>query len=266
VMDFAPLKPLFLQIAAASHAVAPGLPSAPPLLAPLTRGANQMPRLCTTLPALIERLKVAYQLVTGGKFQEALDAFGVIVCACTLTVVENRQQVGELKELLGICREYLCGIRIELKRKGTTESKRQMELAAYFTHCNLQPMHSILTLKLAMSAAYRLQLFMSAGSFARRLLELNPKPDVSTQARKVIQKSEQSPTDAFEFDYDERNPFVLCNAEMVPIYRGSPLVRCTLCKAPYLPAYKGTGCQTCKLGEVGGEASGLDEQAVLSRE
>lgn len=124
-------------------------------------------------------------------------------------------QVGELKELLGICREYLTATRLELQRKKTDNSTRQMELAAYFTHCNLQPKHAGLALKLAMSAAYKHKLLTSAGAFARRLLELNPNPDVATQARKVIQLSEQNPGDAFDFAYDERNPFVLCNAEMV---------------------------------------------------
>ena len=114
-----------------------------------------------------------------------------------------------------------------------------------------------------MSMAYKLKLFKSAGSFARRLLELNPKPDLATKARKVIQLSEQTPGDAFTFEYDERNPFVLCNATLTPIYRGSALVRCTLCKAAYLPSHKGTLCSTCGLGEVGGEAAGLDEIAVL---
>jgi len=93
VLDFAPLKPLFLSLAASAHAVAPGLPSAPPLLAPLGRPGG-MPRLCITLAGLIERLKAAHGLVTGGKFPEALEAFAAIVAATTLTVVESRQQVG----------------------------------------------------------------------------------------------------------------------------------------------------------------------------
>ena len=179
--------------------------------------------------------------------------------------VENRQGVGELKELLGICREYLCALRLEIQRKRTSEPARQMELAAYFTHCNLQPSHTMLSLRSAMTAAFKLKLLNSAASFARRLLELNPKPDISTQARKVIQLAEANPTDAFEYAYDERNPFVLCNADFTPIYRGSPLVRCTYCKAPFTPAHKGALCASCGLGEVGGEATGLDESTCYSR-
>ena len=81
----------------------------------------------------------------------------------------------------------------------------------------------------------------------------------------MIQLSEQTPGDAFKFDYDERNPFVLCNATLTPIYRGSvAIARCTLCKAAYLPGHKAEKCWTCGLGEVGGDAAGLDETAVLS--
>ena len=174
-------------------------------------------------------------------------------------------QVGELKELMTICREYATAMRLELARKTATDPKRSMELAAYFTHCNLQPTHIMLSLKSAMSLAFKLKLLTSAGAFARRLLELNPRPEFSTQARKVIQLAEQTPGDAFTYDYDERNPFVLCNAELVPIYRGSSFVRSTLCKATYKEKYKGETCRTCRIGEIGGDAAGLDEAALLSR-
>ena len=51
-----------------------------------------------------------------------------------------------------------------------------------------------------MGAAFKLKLMTSAGSFARRLLELNPKPEHATQARKVVQLAEQTPGDAFSYE------------------------------------------------------------------
>merc|ERR1712196_386194 len=121
-------------------------------------------------------------------------------------------------------------MRIELTRKGIAASdpKRAVELAAYFTHCNLQPAHTMLSLRSAMTAAYKMQLFGSASSFARRLLELNPKPDIATQARKVIQLCDGK-ADAQTLQYDEKNPFVICGQDLVPIYRGSALVHCPYC-------------------------------------
>jgi len=228
-----------------------------------------MPRLCITMPSLVERLKGAYPLFTNGKFPEALEAFQGIVCAATLIVVETRQQVGELKELLTICSEYMTAIRLELARRTTQTSdpKRSIELAAYFTHQNLQPTHKMLALKSAMGVAFKLKLLTAAGGFARRLLEENPRPEIATQARKVVQLSEQTPGNAFEFDYNEKNPFLVCNADLTPIYRGSvKIVRCKLCRAAYLPSYKGKKCDNCGLGEiVEGDLAGLNEQAVLAR-
>lgn len=181
IVDFAILKPYFLAVSGPSHAVLVGSLSTPSLLSPLCRGSSGFPRLGLSLQNLVELLKVAYKMVTDGKFQEALDVFSHIVAAVPLTIVQSRQQVNELKELLTICREYISALKIELLRKRTTEPARQIELAAYFTHCNLQASHTMLSLRSAMTAAYKLKLLRSASSFARRLLELNPRPDISTQ-------------------------------------------------------------------------------------
>jgi coatomer protein complex subunit alpha (xenin) len=263
VMAFGALKPTFLALAAASFGAAPVSLAATSLLSPLMRSYG-LPRSCIPIPSLVERLKTAYALVTSGQFQDALAAFSQLAAAISVVVVDSRQGVGDLKELLGICREYLTALRLEIQRKRTSEPVRLMELAAYFTHCNLQPSHTMLSLRSAMTAAFKLKLLKSASSFARRLLELNPKPEISTQARKVIQLAEAAPTDAFDYSYDERNPFVLCNAEFVPIYRGSPLLRCTFCKAAFSMSHGRSLCSSCDLGEVGGEASGLEETVCLS--
>ena len=66
-------------------------------------------------------------------------------------------QVSHLKELQGICRDYIVALNIELVRKKTTDPKRAVELAAYFTHCNLQPAHLLLSLRSAMISAFKIQ-------------------------------------------------------------------------------------------------------------
>lgn len=55
------------------------------------------------------------------------------------------------------------------------------QMAAYFTHCNLQPVHMVLVLRTALNLFFKLRNFKTAASFARRLLELGPKPDVAQQ-------------------------------------------------------------------------------------
>lgn len=59
----------------------------------------------------------------------------------------------------------------------------------------------------------------SAGGFARRLLELGPKPDVAAQTRKIVAACEKNPRDTHEMRYDAHNPFDICAATYVPIYR-----------------------------------------------
>jgi hypothetical protein len=73
------------------------------------------------------------------------------------------------------------------------------QMAAYFTHCNLQPIHMILTLRTALNLFFKLKNFKTAASFARRLLELGPKPDVATQVCTKLTSSSRGPI--FLVDY-----------------------------------------------------------------
>lgn len=78
-------------------------------------------------------------------------------------------------------REYLLGISIETERRRLVEAepdnlKRQLELAAYFTHCQMQPAHQILALRNAMQVFGKANNAASAAQFARRLIAMNPDP------------------------------------------------------------------------------------------
>jgi len=45
----------------------------------------------------------------------------------------------------------------------------------------MQPVHMILTLRTALNLFFKLKNFKMAASFARRLLELGPKPEIAQQ-------------------------------------------------------------------------------------
>ena len=133
-----------------------------------------------------------YQMTTSGKFADAVNKFRAILLALPLLVVESKQDEAEAFQLREICTNYLVGLTMETRRKelpkGTAEEqKRVCEMAAYFTHCNLQPVHQILALRTACNMSFKLKNFKTAGSFARRLLELGPKPEVAEQTRKILQ-------------------------------------------------------------------------------
>lgn len=149
-------------------------------------------------------------------------------------------------------------------------------MAAYFTHCNLQPVHMVLVLRTALNLFFKLRNFKTAAGFARRLLELGPKPDVAqqvcgadrgvtdcsfllinpnlsaTQTRKILAACEKTLTDAHQLNYDPHNPFDLCAASFVPLYRGRPVEKCPLSGACYCPTYKG---QICRVTQVGRDYS-----------
>ena len=59
--------------------------------------------------------------------------------------------------------------------------KRSCELAAYFTHLQLQPIHQIMTLNSALNQAFQMKNYKTVTTFAKRLLELGPTPDVAQQ-------------------------------------------------------------------------------------
>jgi coatomer protein complex subunit alpha (xenin) len=87
--------------------------------------------------------------------------------------------VSHLKELLGICREYINAVRIkEALSDPDNDNVRVTELGAYFTHCNMEIAHLMLALDLAMTKSFKNKNYITAAAFARRLLEL---PDVSLE-------------------------------------------------------------------------------------
>jgi len=218
-----------------------------------------LPARAIKLEDLVQELQSAYKLTTGGKFVDAKDKFVKIMLAIPLLSVDTKQQIQEATELMRICREYVLGISMELARKELPkdQAKRIVEMAGYFTHCQLQPVHLILTLRTAMNLSYKLQNFRLATSFGRRLMDLGPKPEVATQTRKVLAACEKNPTDAVELNYDQHNPFDLCASSYVPIYKGKPVVDCKLCNVCHLPEFKGKVCQICGVAEIGKDCPGL---------
>jgi len=59
-----------------------------------------VPAIGMKLSDLIQRLQVAYQLTTQGKFQEAIERFRSILLSVPLLVVDSKQDITEVNELL----------------------------------------------------------------------------------------------------------------------------------------------------------------------
>ncbi|XP_069119880.1 coatomer subunit alpha-like isoform X1 [Argopecten irradians] len=268
VVSFDSYKQLFLQTYSRARTCFQGVPSLAPMYGFPHRnwkeaGArNGMAAVGLKLNTLVQQLQVAYQLTTSGKFPEAILKFRHILLSVPLLVVDNKQEIAEAQQLIEICREYIVGLSMEQKRKDLPKAtledqKRLCEMAAYFTHCSLQPVHMILTLRTAQNLFFKLKNFKTAASFARRLLECGPKPEIATQTRKMLAACEKTPTDAHELKYDQHNPFDICSASFTPIYRGKPVVKCPFSGACYHPDYKGQVCRVTQVTEIGKDCIGL---------
>lgn len=252
VVNFAPLKASFLQYAASVRCSVPLHVSTPSTLSLL--GGAAAPCAFVTMDQLVERLKnKCYKLTTEGSFEPALQAFQSIIVDSLLLAVNTRPEEDEINELIDICREYVIGLTCELQRRQSTNAVRQAELAAYFTHCEIQPVHRLLALRSAMLAAAKIKHYPYAAILARRVLDSNPPAQAAQKARQVIALVDSS-TDGGTppaMSYDPRNPFVLDAKNLVPIYQGSPCVRCPLCRASFGPACEGALCNICGLAEIG---------------
>ena len=267
IRNFAPLRPSFLDLHMGSHSYLRAFSSAPVISVAIERGWSESaspnvrgpPTLVFHFSQLEEKLKAGYRATTSGKFTEALRLFLSILHTIPLIVVESRREVDEVKELIIIVKEYVLGLKMELKRREMRDNPvRQQELAAYFTHCNLQMPHLRLALLNAMTVCYKAGNLSTAANFARRLLETNPTADNQARtARQVLQAAERNMQDATQLNYDFRNPFVVCGATYVPIYRGQKDISCPYCSSRFVPDQEGQLCAVCDLSVIGSDASGL---------
>merc|ERR550519_2204978 len=268
VVEFDPYKDLFMSTYVRSRTVMTAIPSSPSLFChPQSNWReagpkNGLPAVGLKLAELVTRLQNAYMLTTSGKFGEAMAKFRAILLSIPLLVVETKQEETEALQLKEICCNYLVGLSMEAARKESPKAtlenqKRVCEMAAYFTHCNLQPVHQILTLRTALNLFFKLKNYKTAGGFARRLLELGPKPEVAQQTRKILQACDKNPTDEHQLNYDEHNPFDICAATYVPIYRGAECETSPFSGAKYMPQFKGTVCKIDEVAQVGKSCAGL---------
>ena len=229
------------------------------------------PRPLFTLSYLVGNLKGAYRMFQKGKFVEAQEVFRDIVHSAPLVVVDDPSEADELKELVGFCKEYLLYLKIFARRKELKDDpKLSTELAAYGTHCMLQPPHLVLALMVAMTQSFKLKNYITAATFARRLLETSESGSsaksvaaAQKKAQKVLKLSERKGMNSVKLSYDDRSSFVLCAKSLEPIYRGSKKITCPYCFATYKPEYVDQTCDVCGLSKIGLETIGLVSYSAI---
>ena len=159
--------------------------------------------------------------------------------------MDTKAQIAEAQQLLSICREYILGLSMKIVRKekpkvrklygGNDSESTSLPIPSTCTcihnYANASSFNFISLLKI--------KNLKTASSFARRLLELGPKPEVANQVcdmmiasnsqtliiyfpfktGKILQACGQNPVDTHKLQYDQHNPFSICGASYTPIYR-----------------------------------------------
>lgn len=264
VVNFEPLKPLFLAGFRAAHIYFSPNAALPPLQLHLRRNPEvssptRVLPVARTLKSAKQDFQVACKFVSGNKLPDAVAAFRNLLHILLLTVAVDQEEAQQLRELVVSTKEYMLAMILETTRRErpAEDAKRHLELAAYFTHCRLLPQHAILALRTGIQTATKAKNYATAARFARRLVELNPDKATLNKAKEVIAAGDRNPRDAVEFAYDEFTDFEVCAASLTPIYKGSPSVRCPYTGAAFHPQFKGKLDPLTQLTEIGAPASGL---------
>lgn len=186
-VNFAPLKPRFLEVYQASKTYLPASAGLPPLVNYVRRTVEESdPRkVLPIIPRDLEYLaandlQLGYDAMKGNKLEDGLRIFKGILHAVLINAVGSDSEVAEAKKLVTSAAEYAVAMSIELARRalGAPEAvnqnpqllKRSLELSAYFTIPKIEVPHRQLALMSAMNLAVRSKNYNSALSFANRML------------------------------------------------------------------------------------------------
>ncbi|KAJ7739549.1 coatomer subunit alpha-2 [Mycena metata] len=144
IINFVDLKPLFLAVYRSSHTY----------LAPLhirrnpaeTSLGRAFPVVIRSSASIRTELSEGFRFVSSNKVVEAQTVFRSVLRGLLLW----------RRDLVTAGREYLLGVCIELERRRVAEEepdnvRQNLELAAYFTQCKMQPPHVQIALRSALS-------------------------------------------------------------------------------------------------------------------
>ena len=175
-VNFAPMKPYFLDVHQFSQCRISGLSGTGSLQDSLPRSLDepQSPAICISLDHCTQKMKLAYRaFMDQSQIAQAEELFRQVLLMLPLVPIRNQMQANQAKELVSSCREYILAARLSQARLAADSDKRKCEIGALTTHCKLQPVHTMLCLYAAIGGACKIQNFQTAGLFCRRFLEMS---------------------------------------------------------------------------------------------
>lgn len=268
----APLQAVFKSIVRSSFSSLPLLPLFPSKYLPLLESGtlvtqDHRPISCVSVSSLLENLREGNRLVTAGKLEEALSAYTQLLHRLAFAEAESEEEERQLLEILTTARIYALAMRIECTRQSLSESEvlRNVELAAYLGCSKLQPVHQFLALRRALTVAWKAQNYITAATFAQKLIQANFGPNVKglseavTQAKKVLIASEKRGFDQYAIDFDvtDTDSLAICSSSLSRILPRDATVKCPYCSSIAKAAHAGELCSVCTLSELGARVLGL---------
>jgi coatomer protein complex subunit alpha (xenin) len=266
-VNFAPLKPRFLEVYQASKTYLPASAGLPPLVNYVRRTVEESdPRkVLPIIPRDLEYLAAndlqrGYDAMRANKLEDGLRIFKGILHSVLINAVGSDSEVAEAKKLIASASEYTVAMSIELARRalGAPEVvskdpqllKRSLELSAYFTIPKIEVPHRQLALLNAMSLASRAKNYNSALSFANRILanggaarmmetvSSTPPPPTSPRFVSIVRELTQPQARKTKAQC-ERNPNDAVEIEF------DQFAEFEICAASHTPIYSGTAYEEC---------------------
>jgi coatomer protein complex subunit alpha (xenin) len=123
-------------------------------------------------------MRAAFKDVTNNNVENAIAILRDVLHTLLLFAASSKSEADEVGKTVQTIREYIVGLSIEVARRNLDLStpdgvKRNLELAAYFTHSQLSPQHRGLAYMQAMIQFNKYKNIATAGIFAQKFIALN---------------------------------------------------------------------------------------------
>ncbi|CRH01067.1 coatomer alpha subunit, putative [Plasmodium relictum] len=265
IVNMKPFKSIIKNIYISTYVYLTPMQNFLPLKIPVNMNEQTVNNTYITKHFLFNQIKKAHKLVTLGKFSMALDLFRNILYHIIFVNSEDIEK--ELSDYLDMCKNYILAMRLEEERNATAsqDPRRSLELMAYFTCCSLQNSHLYLVLRRGMGLAWKAQNYVTAGSFAKRLINGNYEnikgsEEEIIKAKKILLMCEQRSTEQYNIDYDpnEYKNLRICCVSLKKIKANEDSINCPFCLSISKKEFMSKLCPNCSVAQLGLKALGFD--------
>ncbi|SCO73788.1 coatomer alpha subunit, putative [Plasmodium vivax] len=266
IVDMKPLKIILKNVYISTYAYLTPIPNFAPLKIGINRNEEAAnANVYINQHFLFNQIKKAHKLVTLGKFSTALSLFRSTLYHMIFITPSDKDT--EMNEYLHVCTSYILAMRLEEERNATAaeDPRRSLELMAYFTCCPMQNSHLYLVLRRGMGLAWKAQNYVTAGSFAKRLINGNYESikgseEEIVKAKKILLMCEQKSTEQHSIDYDpnDYHNMKVCSVSLTRIKPNEETVSCPFCQSVSKREYTSKMCPNCLIAQLGKKALGFD--------